>query len=204
MALGQGARMTARFGSVANRMLLLVYPASYVYDRWRRLSFSFPRPAASPPGSFSPAERATIEAVVGHLVPTDHEPGAREVGAVAYIESAIAVVPELSDRYRYGAAWLDYAAKKGFHRGFLALTADQQRRILAHLDLRGQSRLEQRRLALFYRELWLAREFFWMVRRHAFEAFYTNGAGRRMIGFAPHIPTPDGMAVPSSLRFREP
>ncbi len=196
--------MTAGLRSLAKTGVLLLYPWSWLYDGWRGLSSSHPRTLASRSGRFTSFERTVIEAVVCHIVPTDDGPGAHEADAVGYIETASDAAPALHLRYRRGVAWLEYAAQKCFRRSFLALTVGQQRQILVQLDLRGQSPFEQGRLALFYHDLPMAREFFWTVRRHAFEAFYMSATGREVLGFGPPIQTPEDTATPPSLPARHP
>jgi Gluconate 2-dehydrogenase subunit 3 len=196
--LRRTSRVTARTRSLLKTVLLLLYPRSCLYDHWRGLSTSLPRAVASPSGALTSAERAAVDAVTSHIVPTDHEAGAREVGAVFYIEAAIEAAPELVQRYRKGVSWLDYAAGKCFRQAFLALTRDQQRHILVQLDGRGSSRLEQRRLALFYQDFWMARNFFWTVRRHTFEAFYASPTGQALVGFALPVQQREDVAPASS------
>ena len=101
-----------------------------------------PRPLAakaaaesSTPVVLTPSEWSIVEAVTARIIPTDHEPGAREANCVNFIDKAIAnedaaAVP----LYKGGVAALDGVAQTRFGKGFAELEAPKQDEILADLE----------------------------------------------------------------------
>ena len=98
------------------------------------------RPTISAPGFFDQHQRATVEAAMARIIPTDDAPGAREAGTVEFV-----------DRYLSG---IDYIYAKPDGSGFETLTGKRaeawQKRVeilrgkyadgIAELDRRSQSR----------------------------------------------------------------
>jgi gluconate 2-dehydrogenase gamma chain len=91
--------------------------------------------AASPWRFFTAAEGRTLEAVCAQLIPADQDPGAREAGAVNYIDL------QLSKRfkrhrtaYRQGIAGIDAAGRTQFGKPFADLTGEQQVAILRAIE----------------------------------------------------------------------
>lgn len=103
---------------------------------------SIPRPLAARAAAENPrpvvlsvAEWATVEAITARLIPTDHEPGAREANCVNFIDKALAnedaaAVP----LYKSGLAAVDGVAMKRFGATFVALDEAQQDLVLASLE----------------------------------------------------------------------
>jgi gluconate 2-dehydrogenase gamma chain len=83
-------------------------------------------------------EAATLDALAARIVPGDaDDPGAREAGAVFFIDRALAgFLREQQTPYRVGLRRLDAAAGERFGRPFRELEADAQDALLADLDAR--------------------------------------------------------------------
>ena len=82
-----------------------------------------------------PAEAATIEAISAHIIPTDDTPGAREAGAVYFIDRMLAVWKPALQTVRKGLKDLRARVAKA-HPGkktFESLTIEQQHAILEDL-----------------------------------------------------------------------
>lgn len=113
-----------------------------IYGAGVIVALSLPRPdaaraaaASTTPVVLSPAEWATLEAATARIIPTDHEPGAREANCVNFIDKALAnedaaAVP----LYRGGLAALDGVAMARHGKGFAAIEAGPQDAILADLE----------------------------------------------------------------------
>jgi gluconate 2-dehydrogenase gamma chain len=101
-----------------------------------------PRPDAaraaaesSAPAVLSTVEWKTLEALTARVIPTDHQPGAREAHCVNFIDKALAnedaaAVP----RYKGGLAALDGIAVARSKKSFADLEATQQDAILRDVD----------------------------------------------------------------------
>jgi gluconate 2-dehydrogenase gamma chain len=95
--------------------------------------------SAAPTGSqtvFSPAERKTLEAFVGRLVPSDElGPGAIECGAVNYIDQALAgALAAEKSSFLQGLAEVDAYARKTQGAAFADLAADKQDAMIAAME----------------------------------------------------------------------
>jgi gluconate 2-dehydrogenase gamma chain len=80
---------------------------------------------------FTEAEGCTMEAVCAQLIPADQDPGAKEAGAVNYIDL------QLSKRfkryqaiYRQGVGGIDNTSRTKFGKDFVDLKAEQQVEVL--------------------------------------------------------------------------
>jgi gluconate 2-dehydrogenase gamma chain len=86
---------------------------------------------------FSASEAADVEAIAAQIVPTDETPGAREVGALHFIDQALAIhLSQLATDYRANLAEFQ-SAFRGRHPGvasFSALGSDQQIAYLKTVD----------------------------------------------------------------------
>jgi gluconate 2-dehydrogenase gamma chain len=86
---------------------------------------------------FTAAEAADVEAVAAQIVPTDETPGAREAGAIYFIDRALATfMSQLGSDYRTQLAAFQ-AAFHGKHpeaASFASLAADQQIAYLKTVD----------------------------------------------------------------------
>lgn len=98
-----------------------------------------------------------LEALVARIVPADQDPGARELGAVGFIQARIGEGPELQAIYEAGLQ----ALAEG---GFLGLSDAEQDENLREVD-----RLNPNFLSI--------------ATTHCIEAVYVQPEGFRMVGF---------------------
>jgi gluconate 2-dehydrogenase gamma chain len=116
---------------------------------------------AGPPRFFTAHEWATVEAATARIIPTDHDPGAREAKVVRYIDRYLAGIDyvyaaadgsgflrldgrlaeawrqrieALQKLYREGVVNLDRISQEQFGAGFAALAEDQQDAVLERLS----------------------------------------------------------------------
>ena len=91
--------------------------------------------ASQAPEVLSPQEWKTVEAIAARLIPTDHEPGAREAGCVNFIDKALAH-EDAAQRPTYvaGLRGIDAVARRVGSAPFAALVPAQQDRVLASLE----------------------------------------------------------------------
>jgi hypothetical protein len=86
---------------------------------------------------FSASDAADVEAVAAQIVPTDETPGAREVGAINFIDRALATyLSQLASDYRANLAEFQ-SAFRGKNPGvtsFSSLTSDRQIEYLKTVD----------------------------------------------------------------------
>ncbi|MEM7410034.1 MAG: gluconate 2-dehydrogenase subunit 3 family protein [Myxococcota bacterium] len=106
------------------------------------IAAQLPKPAAqaaaaesSEPATFTADEWKTVEAMTARILPTDHEPGAREANCVNFIDKALAhedaaAVP----LYRLGLPVLNGEAEKRHGTAFHALDVDQQDELLTRFE----------------------------------------------------------------------
>jgi gluconate 2-dehydrogenase gamma chain len=86
---------------------------------------------------FTPAEAVEIEAITARIIPTDDTPGAREAGAIYFIDRALTTfASENQNDYRKGLPDLQAHTKELFPSltKFSAATPEQQDQILRELD----------------------------------------------------------------------
>ncbi len=107
---------------------------------WLAAQLPWPRAAlaaaeSSEPSTLSAAEWKTLEAITARILPTDHEPGAREAGCTNFIDKALAN-EEAAARplYRGGLRGTDVASRAGFGRTFVELTEAEQDSLLTALE----------------------------------------------------------------------
>ena len=124
-------------------------------------------------------ERRTLEAIAERIFPTTDSPGAVEIGAINYIEIALAGdYAALLPLYRAGLRALNRHAKAKFAGHFARLDGQQQDEALKDFESAT---------APFNK----ASEFFDMVKYHVFEGIFCephyggniNMAGWRVVGF---------------------
>lgn len=104
--------------------------------------FELPRPQAllaaarsSQPLSFDAAQWKLVEAITARIVPTDHEPGAREAHCVNFIDKALAHEDARAKPvYEAGLAGTEAASQKRFDRPFVALAEQEQDELLAAIE----------------------------------------------------------------------
>jgi gluconate 2-dehydrogenase gamma chain len=84
---------------------------------------------SSVPRYFTADEAATVDALVGQIIPADETPGAREMGVVRFIDHALAgFLSPLAPTFRMRLADFDANCRAGHagRQGFAALTVEQQ------------------------------------------------------------------------------
>lgn len=84
---------------------------------------------------FNAADAAEIEAATAQIIPTDDTPGAREARVVYFIDKGLATwQKDQRGAFRTGIAELRRRARQRGGSSFAALTADQQRDVIASLE----------------------------------------------------------------------
>jgi hypothetical protein len=92
------------------------------------------------PVALTRSEWKSVEAITARILPTDHEPGAREAHCVNFIDKALANEDAAAiPLYRGGLVALDGVATARFSKPFFELTDEQQDGILAALE-RGDAK----------------------------------------------------------------
>lgn len=141
-------------------------------------------------------EAATVDALAGRILPGSAEdPGAREAGAVVYIDRALAgPYKHLQRLYRTGLAALDAACTERHGRGFADLAETEQDGVLEGLakDEAESAIAEERAEAPEQpRDIGFLPYFFAVVRQHVVEGTFgdpvyggnKDAVGWRMVGF---------------------
>jgi gluconate 2-dehydrogenase gamma chain len=116
-----------------------------IYGGGLWIALSLPRPNAARAAAessqravLSEAEWATLEAVTGRIIPTDHEPGAIEAGCVNFIDKALAHEDaQARPLYAVGIAGTDQVAQRRFGRSFAKLGPAEQDEVLVALEQGG-------------------------------------------------------------------
>jgi len=91
--------------------------------------------AANEPVVLSSVEWATVEAISARLIPTDHEPGAKEAGCVNFIDKALAHEDAaLRPLYSAGLRGTDAVARAMAGAPFRELAPDRQDAVLRALE----------------------------------------------------------------------
>ena len=107
---------------------------------WLATQLPWPRAAraaavSSAPSVLTTAEWKTLEAITARILPTDHEPGAREAGCTNFIDKALANEEAAArTRYQAGLRGIDAAARARFARPFADLTEAEQDAVLVALE----------------------------------------------------------------------
>jgi gluconate 2-dehydrogenase gamma chain len=120
-------------------------------------------------------EIQTLSAIADRIFPKTDTPGAVEIGAIRYIELALAGdYAALMPLYRAGLRFVDRYAKSKFGRPFHALTDAQKDAVLVDFEAGAAVGFKQ------------AAEFFETVRYHVLEGVFCEpqyGGNRDMIGW---------------------
>jgi gluconate 2-dehydrogenase gamma chain len=128
----------------------------------------------------SQSKRCLLEAVADRIFPVTDTPGAVEIGAVAYIENALAsAYVALVPLYRAGLRAVDQHAKGRFGARFRKLNAAQQDAVLKDFESSTVPRFKR------------AADFFEAVRCHVLEGVFCEPqyggnkdmTGWRLVGF---------------------
>lgn len=125
----------------------------------------------------NPREAATIDAFVGHVIPSEEgSPGAREAGVTEYIDRSLSgFMRDLQSVYREGIADLDAYARETSGAPYLELDEDEQFAVIARLDEISGTDPESF-LGQFYR----------IVREHTVQGFFGDpayGGNRDVVGW---------------------
>jgi len=176
--------------------------------------------------ALTPQERATLEAAMARVIPTDEHPGAREAGAIDWLErylagDAVYAKPDgsgfqtltgrladawerriatLRERYRTGAAELDRVAGERFGARFAELEDERQDAVLAELERGATLTRERTQAAILEDEL----PFFALLALHTRQAFYSDpvyGGNRDQVGWR-HIGFPGPATMADALEDR--
>jgi len=113
-----------------------------LYGAGMLAGLNFPRPNAaraaaesSEPAILSIVEWNTLEALTARIIPTDHQPGAREAHCVNFIDKALAHEDAAAlPLYRGGLAALDAVAVLRFEKKFVELESSDQDAVLIDID----------------------------------------------------------------------
>ena len=117
---------------------------------------------------FQPEEAADVEAMTAHIIPADETPGAKEAGAVYFVDRAlITFAKDQQDVYRQGLRQLtsDARRRRRSARRFSDLTPGEQLDVMRRIE---------------------KSEFFEQVRKHTVMGFLSNpeyGGNRNEIGW---------------------
>jgi gluconate 2-dehydrogenase gamma chain len=127
---------------------------------------------------FNQSQAAIVESAAARIIPGDEaDPGAREAGAVRYIDRALAgAYADHQGAYRRGTRDLDSYAKLQFGTGFIELTVAHQDRILQDM--------EQGKASGFTSPTPL--EFFNLLHQHTIEGMFSDpvyGGNRDAVGW---------------------
>ena len=107
---------------------------------WLAAQLPWPRAARAAADSsassvLAPPEWKTLEAITARILPTDHEPGAREAGCTNFIDKALANEESAArPLYQAGLRGVDAAARARFERPFIELGEIEQDELLAALE----------------------------------------------------------------------
>jgi gluconate 2-dehydrogenase gamma chain len=90
---------------------------------------------ASPWRFFTAEEGQTLEAASAQLIPADRDPGAKEAGAINYIDLQLSVRwKRYRETYRRGIAAIDGASRTQFGKRFVELASGQQVQVLQAIE----------------------------------------------------------------------
>ncbi len=128
---------------------------------------------------FTASEAELVEAITVQIIPTDHDPGAKEAGCVDFIDKQLAgFYRQHQSLYRMGLAGVDQTSLAVHQNPFIALTWEQQTDILRQLE-------GAKAPGNFWKEL-SSREFFRLIRDHTMQGFYgspRHGGNRDYVSY---------------------
>jgi hypothetical protein len=140
--------------------------------------------AGKPLASFSPQEKEDLGNLCEQIFPTDEYPGAKELGAVLFLETILKQAhPEWWNVYHAGLASTGKAARKLHQRGFSELSFAEQTELLKQMEKGGLPKEDWTEVK--------PSEFFNLVRDHTLQAMYShpkyggnkNKTAWKMIGY---------------------
>lgn len=125
--------------------------------------------------TLTPAELETLAAIADRIFPRTDTPGAIEIGAINYIETALAGdYAALAPLYQQGLRAIERHAHKRFGAPFVALTGQQKDEILGEFEAGNVASCKN------------AGEFFETVRYHVLEGIFCEpqyGGNKDMLGW---------------------
>jgi gluconate 2-dehydrogenase gamma chain len=171
----------SRENGVDRRQLLKSIAASGALAKWPALAAV--SSTASGPGAgyavFTPPQVALMESLVEQIVPADDFPGAREAGAVRFIDQKLAgpYGSFFVARYESGLKQFADVCRQQFHREFASLDSSEQMHFLEAVAAKSHGES--------------LHDFFQTVISDTFEGYYgtpadggnRDGASWKMIGF---------------------
>ncbi|MBI5380151.1 MAG: gluconate 2-dehydrogenase subunit 3 family protein [Nitrospirae bacterium] len=157
-------------------LALLATLSSHPWAAWG----TTPVQASSPFRYLTPAEGQVLEAVTALLIPTDEDPGAKELHLAVGIDVNFLKYPDRLALYREGLRWLDETSQEIYAKEFLVLPVVQQEEILRIADRITER--PDRGEALD--PTGVGRRFFQRVRLDTFALFYNHPSGWKMVGFS--------------------
>ncbi|MBK6684770.1 MAG: gluconate 2-dehydrogenase subunit 3 family protein [Deltaproteobacteria bacterium] len=95
-----------------------------------------PPPPSAPGKAFLPPQRATLDATVARILPTDEEPGAKEANVIEYIDREVAR-PEyewLKKNLIAGTVGLDKNANRLYQKPFVKLGPSEQDEVIGQVQ----------------------------------------------------------------------
>jgi gluconate 2-dehydrogenase gamma chain len=123
------------------------------------------RAPAGPWRTFTPEEARLVEAVAEQIVPSDRDPGAKEAGAVVYIDRQLdGPLKRFAEKFRQGLGFLQQTCQTLHGKPFEALSWPEQTRVLEDVE---RDKVPK--------EIWTgvgAREFFGFCRDFTMQGFY--------------------------------
>lgn len=148
---------------------------------------------------FNESEARTVDAIAARIIPGDEaDPGAREAGAVVYIDRALAgAYGEFEKLYRRGLWELEHYCRAKHGGAFVELDEERQDEVLSHIDAATETQLPtQLQIGAGQRQAvdlgpGVLAEFFAAVRQHTIEGTFCDPAyggnrgavGWRLLGF---------------------
>ncbi|MCA9461971.1 MAG: gluconate 2-dehydrogenase subunit 3 family protein [Nitrospira sp.] len=133
---------------------------------------------------FTAYEAAVLHEVTGFIIPTDHDPGAKEAKVILELDR----LAQKDDRFlslcRQGVRWLDDQASSRYDQlRFLDLSPEQCESILSLGDSSERSFLGKVWDKLYYGHSRIAFNFFQRIRRLTFSIFYSQPLGWKVVGY---------------------
>ena len=123
---------------------------------------------------FTGTQESLLKDVINRIVPAEEEfPGAGDLGAVSYIDTAVAPSANLRKLFLMGLSQIEIMATRDLGKGFGELSAEEKDQVLMEME-REQP------------------DFFNALIQHTYNAYYTNPAIFPLIEYEGHPPQPNG------------
>jgi len=128
----------------------------------------------------SPYQATVLDEITALIIPSDAYPGAREAGVVFKLDNHLANAKRSRNLYRTGVQLLDYLTQEVYGKESFLHLDEEGKKALLQMAESGKStatNTEQNRSGQ------TAQSFFLLVKREAFEAFYTAPEGWQSVGY---------------------